>query len=95
MFVNKDKKLGENFSKSFCDGYNTGIALVKKFPENQRENVKQVLHSILQERSKDITFHGIFAGFCYQQEQEHYKNRLEQIKKLKEQDKAQNNDLER
>ena len=94
MFGN-NKLETKGFSRSFCDGYNTGIALVKKFPPEKREDIKEILHSILQERNKDIKYHGIFSGFCYQIIQEQYQSRMKQIQQIREQDKARNNDLER
>ncbi len=95
MFGNKKTFDLKQFSLGYCDGFNAGISLLKKYPpDKKRESVKEVLHSMLQERNKDILFHGLFAGFSYQLEQVKIRERMEQIKEI-ENSKSPNKELER
>ena len=97
MFGNKNTSEDVRFQKKYCKGFNVGISLVKQLSINQRELTKEVLHAMILEQPKDVSFHSILTGFCYEIENERSKelskSRMAEIDKINE--KVKNREQER
>lgn len=93
MFSRKDKIEDAVFQQSYCKGFNVGISMVKHIPLEKREQAKELLHLMILEKPKDITFHSILTGFCYQIEQERSISRMKEYEEIEANNKSR--ELER
>ncbi len=96
MFT-KDRNLVDTcFQKQYCNGFNVGLSLVKKTSPDRWELTKEVLHAMILEQPKDVSYHATLAGFCYEIEnvrsKERHDQRLKEIQKINE--KVQNREQE-
>ena len=85
------------FNQQYCKGFNVGISLVKKIPTERWELTKEVLHAMILEQPKDISFHSILTGFTYEivnvRSKEHQAQRIKEIQKINQ--KTKNREPER
>ena len=94
----KDKNTKDTrFEKQYCRGFNVGVSLVKQFSPDQQELTKEILHAMILEQPKDVSYHATLAGFSYdivnQRNKERQAQRLEEIEKINE--KTKNREIER
>ena len=93
MFEKYKSTADTSFQKQYCNGFNVGISLVKKIPPKHWELTKDVLHAMISENSKNISFHSILTGFTCEIVNERNKERLAEIQKINE--KSQDKEKER
>ncbi|QMU65525.1 MAG: hypothetical protein GKR88_15365 [Flavobacteriaceae bacterium] len=77
----KDKE-DKRFQKQYCIGFGAGKSLVEKMSPDRWELTKEVLHAMILEQPKNVTFHSLLTGFCYEIENVRSKERNAQ--RLKE-----------
>lgn len=97
MFKNNNTSEDARFQKQYCIGFGTGKSLVAKLSPDQWELTKEVLHAMILEQPKNVSFHSLLTGFCYEIENVRSKKRsterMAEIEKINE--KTQSREIER
>ena len=96
MFGNNNITEDARFPKKYCKGFNVGISLVKQLSTDRQEVVKEILHAMILEQPKDVSYHAMLTGFCYEIEnvksKELSKSRMAEIDRINEKPKSRDNE---
>ena len=93
MFNNKNISENARFQNQYCQGFNVGVSLVKNIAPENRELAKEVLHAMILEEPKNVSFRSILTGFTYEiiheRSREINQQRMKEIEKINQKTKNQ------